>query len=122
MKKFMLPKSPKVYDWKTTEECTKLFTDKWDNEKFGQCEPDAIFYWYVVGAYEGDGALIAIKNGKWCEKCLAHCSCYGPLDGFATDISEYKWNSLKDLLSAGTDDWAKSYKPLVDLAKRKGYR
>lgn len=122
MQKFMLKDSPKVYDWRNSEECEELFVDEWDLEKVKALEPDAVFYWYVTGSYEGSGALIAVKDGKWYTKDLGHCSCYGPLDDFATDISEYTKGSLDELLESGSDDWKKEYAPLVELARSHGYK
>ncbi len=122
MKKFMLEKSPKVYDWRDSEECCELFTNKWDMEKVEKCTPDAIFYWYVSGSYEGSGQLIATKENKWYCKGLSHCSCYGPIDDFADNILDYTYNSLDELLVKGSEDWLKEIRPLVDLAKSNGYK
>ena len=83
--------------------------------------PDAIFYWYESGNYEGIGSLIAVRNGKWYDKNLGHCSCYGPLEYFTTVESDYNYSSLEELLAQGTDDWQRSYIPLVELAKQNGY-
>ena len=122
MQKFMLEKSPKVYDWKDSENCDEIGFDEYDMREIGDCVPEAVFYWYVSGSYEGDGALIAVKDGRWYDKGLSHCSCYGPLDDFAKDISEYDRVSLDALLAAGTDEWKKEYAPLVDLARSHGYK
>ena len=124
MEKFMLLKSPKVYDWNNEEETYELFTDEYDMKEivadFGL--PDAVFYWYVSGSYEGSGALLAIKDGKWFDKELGHCSCYGPLDSFAKSIKEYVHESLDSFIEKCTDDNKKAYMPLVELAKSKGYK
>lgn len=122
MKKFILEKSPKVYSWSDSEDCTEILFDKYDMELMEGCIPDAVFYWYVSGSYEGDGALIAIKDGKWYTQNLSHCSCNGPLDGFANNILEYIHRDLDTLLSMGTDEWKKGYLPLVELAKLHGYK
>jgi hypothetical protein len=126
MEIFMLPKTPKVYEWGGyrggyNDDCQPF--NKYDLENIPrEPEPEAIFYWYVTGSYEGSGELIAVKNGKWYMKCLSHCSCYGPMENFASDISDYNKNSLDELLASGTDDWKKGYAPLVELAKSKGYK
>jgi hypothetical protein len=84
--------------------------------------PEAVFYWYQYGCYEGCGALIAVINNKYYLKDLGHCSCYEPLDDFANDISEYKFNNLDEICKAGTEDWNRAYEPLVELAKKLGYK
>lgn len=42
---------------------------------------DWAVYWYESGSYDGDGELVAFKNGMIFTKSLGHCSCYGPDDG-----------------------------------------
>lgn len=45
-----------------------------------------IVYWYQTGDYDGSGeAAMYGKDGKLYTRGLGHCSCYGPLDGWATD-------------------------------------
>jgi hypothetical protein len=117
----------KMYSLKTSPKksyrgnvCGKL--SEFDVMEFESFPPDAIFYWYVNGGYDGYGALIAVKDNRWYIKDLGHCSCYGPLEDFATDISEYTIEKLDDILTKGTDDWQKEYDPLVALAKKKGYK
>ena len=119
IKEFVLKQSPKVYDWRNSQECEALTFDSYNLVE--SCLPDAVFYWYVSGSYEGSGALIAVMNGKWCSKDLDHCSCYGPLDGFARGEDKYTYESLNELLAQGTEDWQKEYAPLVELARNNGY-
>ena len=122
MQKFMLEKSPKVYDWKESESCDEIGFDEYDMKEMNGCIPDAVFYWYVSGSYEGDGALIAVKDGKWYDKSLSHCSCYGPIEGFANKISDYDHADLDDVLSKCSEEREKEYSPLVELARSHGYK
>lgn len=43
-------------------------------------------YWYEDGGYDGSGEAVALRkeDGKLVMKDLSHCSCYGPLEGWAT--------------------------------------
>lgn len=123
MKVFKLEKSPHVYTWSQKEECDDIYFGDLFKKKYCNClVPDVIFYWYVEGYYEGSGSLIAQKDKKWFYSSLSHCSCYGPLDGFAKHISEYQYKSLNEVEKAGTCEWLFSVKPLIDLARSKGYK
>lgn len=67
----------------------------WDLEQVGEGY-DWLVYWYEVGCYDGDGEAVALRKDGMVEiKCLGHCSCYGPMDDWATGISEV---SLEELL------------------------
>lgn len=96
--------------------------DEYDLEEIKYFPPDAIFYWYCSGSYEGSGALIATKDGRWYTKDLSHCSCYGPMEDFASCIEEYKITLLDDILTMGSGEWVIEYAPLVELAKIHGYK
>lgn len=122
MEKYMLERSPSRHSF-SNQECEELFTTPWEMDKIKslESEPDAVFYWYVSGCYEGSGFLLATKDGKWCEVSLSHCSCYGPLENFPSSISEYKISSLKEVLNNATEDYASDVRPLIELARSYGY-
>ena len=121
MEIFTLNKSPNVYDWEESVACSNDL-DEYDRSHFKEFEPDAMFFWYVSGSYEGSGALIAVKDGRWYDKSLSHCSCYGPFENFANKIEDYQHPNLDSLLAAGSEEWKKEYGPLVELAKSNGYK
>lgn len=48
-----------------------------------------LVYWYEDGGYDGSGEAVALgKDGLLYIKNLGHCSCYGPMDGWATDCDK----------------------------------
>lgn len=50
---------------------------------------DWVVYWYLSDIYEGSGEAVALnnKNGllEYCN--LSHCSCFGPMENFASKDS-----------------------------------
>lgn len=58
-------------------------------------------YWYENGGYDGSGEAVALckEDGLLHTWNLGHCSCYGPLDGWATGgekVTIYEYTREKD--------------------------
>ena len=88
----------------------------------------AAFYYYLSGDCCGAGAMIILMNdNNIYYHSLGHCSCYGPLeseDNEDIDLEidlELLGNSWDQIIGKCSGDLYKELKPLVDLAKRKGY-
>jgi hypothetical protein len=89
------------------------FSD-YEIEDLGKLNLDHAWYWYAYGSYEGDGAILMLKDGKWNWDSLGHCSCYGPTDNLAFNPS---YDSLDDLLSHCSDYAKEDLALLVEAAK-----
>lgn len=123
MKVFKLDKPPKNYSWVDSDSTDELeFDEYFIKHNCDGFSPDAVFYWYASGSYEGSGDLLAVKDGKWYNKDLSHCSCYGPLEDFATNETDYQYSSLQDIKDRCTVECYENIKPLVDLAINNGYK
>ena len=47
-----------------------------------------LVYWYEIGGYDGSGEAVALReDGMLVVKNLGHCSCYGPMEDWATGSS-----------------------------------
>lgn len=117
MKVFNLGKTRKRYSWKDAEETSEL--SEYDINKISKEGFDAVFYWYIEGCYEGSGAMIATKDGKWWFFDISHCSCYGPSENVSIDDNCY---DLDKILVLGTKEWSDDYIDLVELAKKEGFK
>jgi hypothetical protein len=86
----------------------------YEMEDINKLNLDNAWYWYASGSYEGDGAILMVKDGKWNWGDMGHCSCYGP-----TEHLEFKpsYESLDDLLSHCSDSAKEDLAPLVEAAK-----
>ena len=107
MKVLRLAEVPKEFKW---GESSELYED--EVAELEQRGIEEIRYWYDKGSYEGSGQILMLKEGKWYQHNLEHCSRYGPLEklelntGFAT---------LEELLATCTEDLRKELKPLVEM-------
>lgn len=108
-------KDTKSYSW--CEDFVEL-DEEYDLKDVYALNLDRAWYWYAQGSYEGDGAMLMLKEGKWSTESLSHCSCYGPTDGISfSDPSA----SLGELEKSGTEEWLKDYAPLIEAARGEGY-
>lgn len=78
---------------------------------------DEIWYWYVVGSYEGAGQLLMRKGNDYGIHDMGHCSCYGPVDE-SCFIAQYK--SLTEIESKCSATAWKEIKGLVEMAMEGG--
>ena len=64
---------------------------EWDlNEVKDDPRFEWFVYWYENGYYDGSGNALALcKDGLLYYKDLSHCSCYGPMEGWATGSMKY---------------------------------
>jgi hypothetical protein len=96
--------------------------DQSEAKYFASCGLEKAWYWYGVRPYEGSGAIIGLKDGKYCMKDIGHCSCYGPTGIGISDYDNWKpeaWHdSLDDLLANVSASYtATSVGPLVQFVK-----
>lgn len=108
-------KEPKSYSW--CDDFVEL-DEEYDLKYVYALNLDRAWYWYAQGSYEGDGAMLMLKGGKWATENLSHCSCYGPTEGisFSAPI-----DSLEELEKSGTEEWLKEFAPLIKAAREEGY-
>jgi len=67
-------------------------------------------YDYEYGSYDGSGLAFFGGGGRFWEKSLGHCSCYGPWDN---DPSEITRKELLEMHLIGDDDLIKRLRKAI---------
>lgn len=93
--------------------------DEYDIKHLQEHNIDEAWYWYVSDSYEGSGQLLFMKNGCWFLHDCGHCSCYGPLENLKIDVG---YTNLVELSEKMTSENLKQVQPLIDMAKKAGYK
>ena len=115
MKVYRIKKIPEIYSpyFESAE------FDEYDLSELEKLGADVVFYWYAKGYYEGSGQILFLLDGKWYLHDAGHCSCFGPTDNI--NLREY-YNNLEELLKHCSDEYKEQILPLIELAKKKGYK
>ena len=74
-----------------------------------------VWYWYVEGYYEGNGAMILKDlSGNFHTHDCGHCSCYGPVERLALNAP---YSSLDAIKGSMTEDCYDDYEDLIEWIK-----
>lgn len=94
---------------------------EFDLDKLRAKDVKKVWYWYAYGSYEGSGKMLMCKGQMWYTHDLNHCSCYGPIEEDDLTFND-GWKTLAALEKSHTKEAFEDIAPLVEMARKAGYK